>query len=427
VSTPFGLNAYRGLGAMVAPFARPLLAWRAAQGKEDSARLDERFGKASSPRPPGTLVWLHGASVGEARVLLMLARALADARGDLNFLITTGTTTSAEDIARAALPRAIHQYAPLDLSPAAARRFLEHWRPDLAVFAESELWPNMLLAAKQAGVPAALVNARMSAKSLANWARFRDSAARVLGCYDRIFAVDSATATGLAALTPTPVEAIGNLKLAAPAPKADDSLVAWLRGQIGMRPVWLAASTHAGEEEIAVSAHAILRRNAPDALLIIAPRHPVRGAAIAAPVAAPLRSRRQDIAGAAIYVADTIGELGALFAVASVTLMGGSLLPTLTGHNPIEPAKAGSAVLSGPHVQSFKDIYATLFAANAARETPDADAIAAAVDTLWLDPNARNAQTAAARAVLDGGGAALTRTIDALLALLSKGRTHAAA
>lgn len=427
MSTPFGLNAYRSVAAAIAPFARPLLAIRAAQGKEDRERLDERFGKASAARPSGALIWMHGASVGEARVLMTLARALDQTREGLNFLITTGTTTSAEDIRIAAAPRVIHQYAPLDLSPAAARRFLAHWRPDLAVFAESELWPNMLLATKAAGVPAALVNARMSPKSLENWGRFRESAARVLSCYDRIFAVDAATADGLRGLTKTPVDAIGNLKLAAPAPKADEALVAWLRSEIGERKLWLAASTHPGEETIAIDAHAILRRTHPDALLIIAPRHPVRGAAIAEPVAAPQRSKRQAIGGAAIYVFDTIGELGALLTVAPVTLMGGSLLPTLTGHNPIEPAKTGSAVLTGPSVQSFKEIYAALRAAGGASEVADANTIAAAVAALWQSDAARSAQVEAARAVVERGGAALSQTVEALLAMLAKGRAHAAA
>lgn len=427
MSAPLGLNAYRGVAAAIAPFARPLLALRAAQGKEDRQRLDERFGKASAERPAGALIWMHGASVGEARVLMTLARALDQARADLNFLITTGTTTSAEDIRIAAVPRVIHQYAPMDFSPSAARRFLAYWRPDLAVFAESELWPNTLLATKAAGVPAALVNARMSPKSLENWARFPDSAARVLGCYDRILAVDAATADGLKRLTKTPVDAVGNLKLAAPAPKADEALVAWLRAQIGARKVWLAASTHAGEEAIAIDAHATLRRTHPDALLIIAPRHPVRGAAIAEPMAAPQRSKRQGIDGAAIYVFDTIGELGALFTVTPVTLMGGSLLPTLTGHNPIEPAKAGAAVLTGSFVQSFKEIYAALLAAGGASEVADANAIAVAVDALWRSEALRSVQLEAARAVVERGGAALSHTVEALTEMLEKGRANAAA
>ncbi len=426
MKTPLGLGAYRGVSAALSPLAGPLLRWRARAGKEEAPRLGERFGVASASRPAGPLVWLHGASVGEARVLLALIAALGEARPDLNFLITTGTTTSAADIAAAPRPRLIHQYAPLD-TPAAAKRFLAHWRPDLGVFVESELWPNLLRSAKDSGVKLALVNARLSEKSLANWGRFAASAAYLLACYDRIFAVDRATAVGLSRFTPTRVEAIGNLKLAAPAPRVDEPFLAKLRAESGGRRLWLAASTHDGEEEIALAAHALLPRETRP-LLIIAPRHPVRGEAIAALAGgAPRRSQGAGIGEGGVYVCDTIGELGALFTLAPVTLMGGSLLPTLRGHNPIEPAKVGSAILSGPFVQSFADLYRDFFAAGAARKVDRAAAVAEAVNALWSDEQTRAAQIAAARALAADGGVAVTRTMEALLALLEKRRADAAA
>jgi 3-deoxy-D-manno-octulosonic-acid transferase len=426
VNAPLGLSAYRSVSAALSPLAGPLLRWRARAGKEEEARLGERFGIASAPRPAGPLVWLHGASLGEARVLLALADALAQTRPDLSFLITTGTTTSAADIANARRARLIHQYAPLDM-PAAAKRFLAHWRPDLAVFVESELWPNLLRTTKAAGVKLALVNARLSEKSLANWGRFSASAACLLACYDRIFAVDSVTAAGLSRFTPGSVEAIGNLKLAAPAPRVDEALLAKLRAEAAGRKIWLAASTHEGEEEIALAAHAALPREARP-LLVIAPRHPARGEAIAALAGgAPRRSQGAGIGEGGVYVCDTIGELGALFTLAPVTVMGGSLLPVLRGHNPIEPAKIGSAILSGPHVASFADLYRDFFAAGAARKIEDARAMAEAVRMLWSDETAHAAQVAAARTLAANGGAAMSRTIEALLALLEQGRAHAAA
>jgi 3-deoxy-D-manno-octulosonic-acid transferase len=426
VNTPLGLGFYRGVSAALSPLAGPLLRWRARAGKEEEARLGERFGAASSPRPAGPLVWLHGASVGEARVLLALIAALGEARPDLNFLITTGTTTSAADIAAACRPRLIHQYAPLD-TPAAAKRFLTHWRPDLGVFVESELWPNLLRTAKAAGVKLALVNARLSEKSLENWGRFSASASHLLACYDRIFAVDRATAAGLSRFTAARVEAIGNLKLAAPAPNVDEAFLAKLRTEAAGRSVWLAASTHEGEEEIALAAHALLPRETRP-LLILAPRHPARGEAVAALAGgAPRRSQGAGMGDGGIYVCDTIGELGALFTLAPVTLMGGSLLPSLRGHNPIEPAKIGSAILSGPFVQSFADLYRDFFAAGAARKVTDADTIAEAVRSLWADEPARAAQIAAARTLAADGGVAITRTIEALLALLEQGPADAAA
>lgn len=424
MKTPLGLNAYRGLSTALSPLAGGWLRRRARAGKEEGARLGERFGVTSIPRPAGTVVWLHGASVGEARVLLALIAELGEARPDLHFLITTGTTTSAADIAAARRPRLIHQYAPLD-TPAAARRFLAHWRPDLGVFVESELWPNLVRAANASGVKLALVNARLSERSLANWGRFAASASHLLACYDRIFAVDRATAAGLSRFTAAPVEAIGNLKLAAPAPNVDEAFLAKLRAEAGARQIWLAASTHEGEEEIVLAAHKLLP---PKSLLIIAPRHPARGEAVAALAGgAPRRSLGAGIGEARVYVCDTIGELGALFTLAPVTLMGGSLLPTLFGHNPIEPAKIGSAILSGPHVASFADLFGDFFAAGAARKVADAAAIAEAVAALWADEAARAQQIAAARALAADGGLATSRTVDALLALLNQGRANAAA
>jgi 3-deoxy-D-manno-octulosonic-acid transferase len=424
VNAPFGLTAYRGLSAALSPFAGPVLRWRARAGKEDQARLSERFGMASAPRPAGKLVWLHGASVGEARVLLLIQDALAKADPALSFLITTGTVTSAADVARAAPERTLHQYAPLD-RPEAVRRFLAHWKPDLAVFAESEVWPNLLLATKSAGVPIALVNARLSPKSLSNWARLPETAALLLASYDVMFAVDRVTAQGLERLTQKPVIAIGNLKLAAPAPIADATTVETIRGQIGARATWLAASTHEGEDEILLAAHEIIRKERPDALLFLAPRHPVRGEALAALAGgAPRRSMHEGVGASPVYIVDTMGELGAFFALAPVTFVAGSLDAQLTGHNPIEPARAGSAVLSGPYVESFADIYGDLFAKGGALKTADASAIAAGVLSLWNDEPRRAQQIAAARDNLAGGEQALTRTRDALLGLL---KTHAPA
>jgi 3-deoxy-D-manno-octulosonic-acid transferase len=428
VKHPFGLAAYRGVSAALAPLSGAFLKARARAGKEDVARIGERFGRAAAPRPAGQLVWLHGASVGEARVLMQIVRALHEQRGGLHFLITTGTTTSAADVAAARLPHTIHQYAPFDVNSAATARFIVHWRPNLAVFAESEVWPNMLLRTAHAGIPLALVNARLSAKSLANWRRFPQSAARLLSAYDLLLAADRASAAGLEKLSGKPVEHVGNLKLAAPAPAPDLTLLQKLHADIGERPVWLAASTHAGEEDIILAAHAKLRENFPDALLVLAPRHPARGEAIAALAdGAPRRSQNANIGAAPVYVVDTLGELGTFFALAPVTLMGGSLLPALAGHNPIEPAKAGSAVITGPHVRSFTDLYAALSGAKAAHVAHDAPGIAAAVKALWTDESLRTAQIKSAAALVSGGEATLSATVEKLIGLLDRGRAHAPA
>jgi len=414
------LAAYRGLTWALGPLAGPYLAARARAGKEDPDRLDERFGRSRSPRPAGPLVWLHGASVGEMRVALQVQAGLAALRPDASFLLTTGTRTSAELAARAAPARTIHQFAPID-RVAAVTRFLDHWRPDVAVFAESDLWPNLVTEARRRGVRLALVNARMSPESLAGWKRSSAMAASILNAFDVLVAADARTAAGLFALAGRPVPAPGNLKVAAPAPAIDQNLRDALLAAIGARPVWLAASTHVGEDEIALAAHALLRRTRPDALLIIAPRHPERGAAIAALAGgAPRRSLGEaPRADAAVFVADTIGELGAFYAASGVALVAGSLAPHLQGHNPIEPIQCGAVPLSGPFVESFADVFADLAAADAILEVRDADSIAAAVEALWSSPERRAQICAAGRTALSGANGALRATLDAVAPLLA--------
>lgn len=411
------LAGYAVAVRLLAPFAGAWLNSRARKGKEDAARLGERFGHYGQVRPAGTLIWFHAASVGESGVALSLIEAIAARDAECSFLISTGTRTSAELVARRALPRVTHVYAPLD-SSGAVRRFLDYWAPDAGVFVESELWPNLILAAEKRRIPLALVNARMSPKSLARWRRWRAAGARLLKAFAFVAAADQRTAEALSDVRGVDVPMLGNLKLAAPAPRIDATARDALAEQIGARRLWLAASTHEGEDEIVIQAHAKLRESEPHALLIIAPRHPERGEAIAALASdAPRRSRFQPIGDSAIYVADTLGELGLFYSLAPVSLVAGSLLPHLKGHNPIEPAKLESAILTGPYVESFQDVLAAITAAGGAQETADADAIAGAVLALWRDDAARAAQLEAARAATAQGAGALETTVERVLQL----------
>jgi len=417
VSFSPALAGYAIAVRLLAPFAGLWLNARARKGKEDPARLAERFGRYGQARPGGTLVWSHAASVGESAVALSAIEAMAARDASLSFLISTGTRTSAELVARRNAPRTTHIYAPLD-STGPVRRFLDHWRPDSGVFVESELWPNLILAAEKRRIPLALINARMSPKSLARWRRWGAAGARLLKAFAFVAAADARTAAALSEVRGSDVPMLGNLKLAAPAPSIDATARAALTGQIGARPVWLAASTHEGEDEIALAAHAALRAEAPDALLIIAPRHPERGEEIAALAGgAPRRARFEPIGNASIYVADTLGELGLFYALAPVSLVAGSLLPHLKGHNPIEPAKLNSAILTGPHVESFQDVFAAINAAGGAQVVTDAASIASAVLTLWRDEAARARQLDAARSATAQGVGALDTTIERLLQL----------
>lgn len=411
------LTLYRAGSAALAPFATLVLGARAREGKEDPARIGERLGRSVAPRPEGKLIWLHGASVGEMGVLLQLQAALAARDPAAQFLVTTGTRSSADLFARRPPQRTQHVYAPVD-TPDAVKRFFDHWRPDIGILAESELWPNLVLAAQARGVPLALVNARMSPRTLARWSGRARAARQVFDAFKLILAADQRTADALTALSGRDVERTGNIKFSAPAPPVDAAALAHLRAVIGVRPVWLAASTHEGEEEILLAAHAQLLAETPDALLIIAPRHPERGAKVAALAdAAPQRAKKAAVGAGAVYVADTMGELGLFYAAAPVSLIGGSLLSDLKGHNPIEPAKLQSAILTGPYVESFADAFDALHAAGGARTVTTASEIAAAVSHLWRDEPARARLTQAAERVAGDSNEALTRTIARLEAL----------
>lgn len=411
------LASYRAATAVLGPFAGAYLNDRARRGKEDPARLEERFGRYQQARPSGTLVWMHAASVGESAVAMALIDAMSASDASLSFLLTTGTRTSAELVARRAPARTLHVYSPLDRADS-VRKFLDHWRPDLGVFLESELWPNLILAARSRGVKLALVNARMSPKSLRRWRSWREAGRHLIGAFEFVSAADSRTAEALSDLRGDDVPAPGNLKLAAPPPRVDASARDALAAQIRNRPLWLAASTHGGEDAIVLKAHDLLRAAHPEALLIIAPRHPERGEDISHLAGgAPMRSRGGSPEHVPYYIADTLGELGTLYDLAPVALVAGSLLPHLKGHNPIEPAKLGAAIITGPHVESFQDVFDALLAADGATVAHDPDSLAAAVAELWRNKDAREKQVAAARSVASQGVEAFAQTLAQLAAM----------
>ncbi|MDB5469905.1 MAG: 3-deoxy-D-manno-octulosonic acid transferase [Caulobacter sp.] len=356
------LSLYRAAMAVLQPFAPGLLRSRAAKGKEDPARLQERLGHASVARPEGRLVWIHAISVGESQAVLPLIERLAKAGPDLALLVTCGTVTAAALLAKRLPAGAIHQYAPLD-TPASARRFLDHWRPDLVVLVESEIWPNLILGARQRGAKLALISARITHKTARGWARMSKGIREVLAAFDLVLPQDELSAERLRFFG---VETDGrlNLKLAGEPLPADAAELAALKKAVGKRPVVLAASTHAGEEAIIVTPMlTAIRNEAPDALLILAPRHPDRTAELLTdlgtghgPVA--VRSRGDRITRQTqIYVADTLGEMGLFFRLAHVVVMGGSFVPGVGGHNPMEPARLGAPVISGPQVFNSQEVY----------------------------------------------------------------------
>lgn len=402
------LKLYR-LATMVAtPLAGAALKWRASEGKEDPARLDERLGLASRARPEGRLVWLHGASLGETISLLPLIERFIQRGAEV--LVTSGTVSSARILAQRLPAGSFHQYVPLD-APKFIERFLEHWRPDIAVFAESELWPNLVAAVRARGVPLVLANARISRKSVERWSSLPGAARGVFGAIDLCLAQDSDNAARFLALGAPCVRVAGNLKFDVPPPPVDAAKLAEFNGAVGARPVWAAVSTHAGEEEIVLDAHAELVKQVPGLLTVIVPRHRERGAEIAELAKArglSVALRTQDgepRRDTDVYVADTMGELGLIFRSVGVVFMGKSLVPG-GGQNPIEPAKLGCAVLYGPHIDNFNEVYGELAAAKAAARVTDAAALARAAHYLLSEPaRMRRMGRAGAEAVEKLGGA----------------------
>ena len=429
------LALWRAAGRLAAPLLPLWLARRARRGKEFPARLGERRGIAGLARPEGKLLWLHAASVGESLSALPLLAGLREARPKLSVLVTTATVTSARLLAQRlggplaapdlsgalpASPWALHQLAPLDVAPWCGR-FLDRWRPDAAVFVESEIWPAMLSALRQRRIPAALVNARLSERSARRWRRAPGLAAEALSTFSVILAQSRADAARLSALAGREVTSPGNLKHAAPPLPADPAEQARLAERFGSRPVWVAASTHRGEEEAVLAAHRVALASCPDLLLILAPRHPDRGAAIAALAEAAgfrarRRSRGEDPCGP-VWIADTLGELGLWYRLSLGAFLGGSLIPH-GGQNPLEPARLGLPVAFGPHTGNFAEVAAELLAAGAATRVDGARSLAAWVDRLARDESWRAHASVAAAEAAGRGAEVLDLTLAALLPLL---------
>lgn len=378
-------------------------------------RIAERTGRPRLPRPEGCLIWLHGASVGETLSILPLLQRLRAQAPGTGFLVTCGTAGAAAILASRLPGDVMHQFMPLD-TPGNARRFLDHWRPDLAIFVESEIWPVHLTALGKRGIPVALVNARLSEKSLTTWARMPRTAGRLFGHFALIAAQTGRMASALGDLgARRGVMRVGpELKSLGPPPPVDEPALQALRDWAGMRPLWLAASTHPGEDEIVLDAHKALLAVQPEARLVIAPRHPERGGDIArCAIDRGLTVARRATAPAqlppgdcAVYVADTLGEMGLWYALAPIALIGGSLTQ-VGGHNPFEAAQLDCAILHGPHVANFVAAYDRLTDADAARAVTDAGGLAATLGSAFAEPGAIAAQCARARATLVSDSAAL--------------------
>ncbi len=401
------LSAYLAATRVAGPLGRMILRRRLSAGKEDPARWREKLGHPSLPRPAGRLIWLHAVSVGEGLSVLPLLKALVAARADVTVLLTCTTVTAAALLRERVPDRVLLQFLPLDLAGAVSR-FLDHWRPDVAVMVESEFWPRLIHDTHARGIPLVLANARMSDRSAARWARQKGVARAILGRFSVLTAPDAAMAARLRGIgaDPARLRVTGTLKRAAERLPVDGAELARLRAALGARAVWCAASTHPGEEAVVAAARV------DGALCILAPRHPARGDEVEALLRAAglsvTRRSRGEVPGGDVHLADTLGEMGLWFDLCPVTLVAGSLVSGIGGHNAYEPALHGSAILHGPHVGNFVDLYARLDAAGAARVVHGPGDLAKAVATLLKDAKARGDMVAAAEAVLaeEGDGVA---------------------
>lgn len=383
------VSVYRAATRALYPLIAAYLAVRKVKGKEDLSRFGERMGYAAKPRPDGKLVWMHGASVGETLSMLPLIERMREQYPDINILVTSGTVTSARLMEKRLAGKAFHQYVPIDCV-AQATRFVDHWKPDLVLWLESEFWPNILSVVSGRKIPVVLLNGRVSDRSLKRWRKMPRFSAQIQSMFTRTFGQTQEDADRLKALGAKDPLCVGNLKFAAAPLPVDADELKRMESQIGGRTCWTAGSTHAGEDAPIAAAHKKVKEKIPDLLTVLAPRHPQRADEIEtimkqAGLTVARRSRQEDVTPATdVYLADTIGEMGLFYRLGCAAFVGGSLIE-FGGQNIIEPARLEKAVLCGPYMMNFREIVARAKAADAVAVVDNADALADALTALLTD------------------------------------------
>ncbi len=385
-------SAYYGVSWLGAPFVSAYLHWRALKGHEEKARLSERKGRASLPRPPRSLLWVNAVSVGEAVAALTIIQSIIRKYPEVHVLLTTTTPSSATVIQKRLPKNVFHQFCPVD-TPQAVGRFLEYWQPDLAIWIESELWPNLMHETQERGIPTILLNGRMSEKSFSNWKLLKGLISPLLSRLVCCGVQSEKQASLFKTLGAKNVFDMGNVKLMMSPLEVDSKKYIALKKEIGMRSVWLAASTHPGEEEIILETHKILQKTTPDLLTILVPRHIERATLLKdlakkEGLSSVLRSEELPFSGAHIYIVDTLGELGLFYALSPIVLMGATLIPK-GGHNPIEAAQLNTFVVHGPHTFKNPQLYEALSALNFSHLIDGNPDLAAYIDP-WLQKKKDN-------------------------------------
>ncbi|MEE2996413.1 MAG: 3-deoxy-D-manno-octulosonic acid transferase [Pseudomonadota bacterium] len=400
------VSLYRAMTWVSRPLINHYLDQRLKAGKEDGDRFEERKGVASCPRPGGSLVWIHAASIGESLSMISLIDRVILERPEVTVLMTSGTVSSARLLHHRLPENVIHQYIPVDRVPW-VQRFLDHWKPDMALWVESEFWPSVLSEVKARKIPAFLMNARISAASFRGWRRAPWIIHRLLETFDLCMAQTELDADRLRSLGGRNVACPGNLKFAATPLPVDFEVQSAMEASIAGRPRWVAFSTHSGEEEIIADAHEILVRNFPDLLTILVPRHTQRAKVVEQILSErnlsfSVRSRSEPVNASKFFLlADTIGELGLFFRTTDIAFVGGTLVPH-GGQNPIEPARLGCAIVHGAHMENFLAVESELMAAGASAVARSAEEIAREIGTLLTNSTLRQRRIAAAQSVADG-------------------------
>jgi 3-deoxy-D-manno-octulosonic-acid transferase len=416
------LSVYRGLSYAATPLLRSLLEKRKSHGKEDPDRIRERFGQPSQSRPAGSVAWVHAASVGEAISVLSLVNKINREYPSLSIIITTGTVTSAAIMAERLPKNMVHQFMPID-QPIWVQRFLDHWQPDLVLWVESEFWPNLLRSIKARKIPIVLINARISFNSFRRWQRVPRTISHLLGHFSMCLAQSNQDAEKLLQLGANAVRVPGNLKYAADPLPVDDGMLTALWNIISTRPVWLAASTHRGEEEVVANAHYTIAASHPGLLTIIIPRHPIRGKEIALSLAnlgltVTLRSENRPVQlKTQIYIADTVGELGLFYRISPIAFIGGTLIPH-GGQNMLEAAKLECAIIHGPSTTNFASITNKFSEVDGAIKIKNDLELADAVSSLLNDEKRRKKQISAALGVAKSQNNILDNIMEELLPFL---------
>ena len=410
------LRAYGGLARLFHGFAPGLLKKRVTQGKEDPDRVTERLGVTTAGRRPGPLVWFHGVSVGESLSAIPVIERILAERPGVNILITTATTTSAEILERRLPETVIHQFAPID-TPQAVAAFLDHWRPDLAVFIESDIWPNLLQTLSARDIPKVLLSARITEKTFRGWQVFRGTMRQLLGGYTLVMAQDDASDARLQAMG-VATGPRANLKVLGAPLTVDPEALTALSVLVDGRRVIVAASTHYGEDSLIARTLEPWVRDGD--LLILVPRHPIKAGDIRLDIESlglhvAQRSLKEPISPLIhIYLADTLGELGLFFSLADLVIMGGSFLTGIGGHNPLEAARLGKAVITGPDISNWEGIFAALISAGGAWDVAGPRELAFLVEQLRNTPAAIRAADATALAISKEEAGTLDRVWHAL-------------